>query len=64
MAFDACNPDGKEALEFLLKRDPTLPITEEVVRAVACNLGGKVAVEFLLTVHSDMPIPRGLRANR
>jgi hypothetical protein len=59
----ACNPDSKEALQFLLERDPALPITEEVVRAAACSPDGKAAVEFLLNVHSDIPVSREVVAS-
>ena len=43
-----CNPDWKEALKFLFRRDPSLPITEAVVNAVACNPNEEMALEFLL----------------
>ena len=53
----------RSTLELLHERDPTLPITEEVVRADACSPGGKAAVEFLINVHSDIPVSREVIAS-
>ena len=35
-------------MEFLLERNPTLLITEEVIKVAAWNLASKKALEFLL----------------
>jgi hypothetical protein len=59
----ACNPHGKGTLEFLLEKDPALPITADVVRAAACSQAGKETVELFLNVRSCMSSDRQPKTN-